>query len=161
MSSQYLAIDPGKGRRDTIGIARFSATGEVLEIGQKTFEEFVPWLEEQKDVIAVVYELYKIRANRARQHIGSKVETVQTIGAIKSFCTRHKVPCVEQDSSILSNGQKWFGIDIEQYGHDQSHQFSALVHGLYYLYLKGLVKTQLETEYAKRSESGASTGETR
>ncbi len=141
----YLAIDPGKGAVDSIGAAKFSATGDVLFMGQFTYDDFVPWLEEQKGITEVVYEEYRIFARKAKQHIGSKVETVECIGTIKSWCTRHAVPMTSQRSDILPVAEKLFQVYIPA-DHTISHQFSALLHGLFYLYRLGITKSALERE---------------
>lgn len=149
---QYLAIDPGAGRRDSIGVASFSETGEVRYFKQLTLDQFIEWLEEQVNVLHVVYEDYRIRADKLKAHQGSRVETLQTIGMIKSWCKRKNVPYSYQNSGILSIAEKWFQIEMPS-DHNISHQFSALLHGLHYLKGRGLVKTALEEEIARRTET--------
>ena len=139
----YLAIDPGKGRVDSIGAAKFATDGSLLFFGQFTYEDFVPWLEEQTDIEKLFYEEYRIFARAAKKQIGSRVETAECIGVIKSWATRHKVPLVAQRPDILSTAEKMFQVKIPS-DHSISHQFSALLHGLYGLHALGLIPTELQ-----------------
>lgn len=147
----YLAIDPGAGFSDTIGVAKFDATGNMVMCSQMTLPQFIPFLEGQTEVTHVVYEEYKIRRGTAKKHTGSKVETIQTIGAIKSWCMRNKVPFTEQSSQILTGAESLFQIKMPV-DHRQSHQVSALLHGMFYLYNMGIIKSALEMEIEKRGK---------
>jgi hypothetical protein len=148
---KYLAIDPGAGRSKSIGYAFFDADGAPELLGQCTFDELIELMEEHKEeLLEVIYEGYVIRRKNIRSHIGSKAETIQTIGAIRAFCKRSKINVIEQPSGILTMAQKHFGINIEQNGHSNSHQYAALLHGLHYLHSIGKPKalTVLEREVA-------------
>lgn len=148
----YLAIDPGAGFKDSIGVAKFSATGQAVLAVQYTFDDFVDFLEAQTDVGFIIFEEYRIRRNRMQSHVGSKVETIQTIGVIKSWCRRKKVPFIEQPSGILSIASQWFQIKWPIPDHANSHYVSATLHGLYALKLMGVVKTALEAEIGKTGD---------
>jgi len=148
--AMYLAVDPGKGAVDSIGWATFTDHGKLIQIGQDTREQFIERLESLngKGVKAVIYEEYRIFKKRMKAHINSKVETIQTIGMIKSWCIRNNVPWVEQRSDILGPAQNLFQLFIPQ-DHTVSHQISATLHGLHYLWTIGLIKTYLEEQVAK------------
>jgi hypothetical protein len=141
----YLGIDPGAGYSSTIGVVKFSATGDMLAIHQFNYADFLTWLESQTNVIAVVNEEYRIRRDKVSSHVGSKVETIQTIGAIKSYCHRNNVPQVEQRSNILPVAEKLFQIKMPK-DHSVSHQISALLHMMFYLYNNQIIKSALEME---------------
>ena len=142
----YLAVDPGRGRVDSIGVATFESDGTVVQMGQFTLPDFTVWLEKLPRIEAIIYEEYRIYKRMAKAHIGSRVETVESIGTIKSFATRRGYTClVAQRADILGAAQKLFQIKLPA-DHTVSHQYSALLHGLYYLYGKGIIKSALEVQ---------------
>lgn len=138
-----LAVDPGKGSRDSIGWALFNDDNDLLRLGQSNLTDFVKLLESLEGVTQVVYETYVIYRKRINQHINSKVETVQTIGVVKSWCMRNNIPWTEQRADILVPASNLFQIKMPT-DHNMSHQISALLHGKYYLYQKGLIKSALQ-----------------
>jgi hypothetical protein len=138
-----LSIDPGKGSRDSIGWAVFNDSNGLAKMGQATLEEFVALLESLEGITRVVFEEYRIYAKRLKQHTNSKVETIQTIGMIKSWCMRNKIPFTEQRADILGAAQNLFQIKLPE-DHDVSHQISALLHGMYFLYMNGEIKSALQ-----------------
>jgi len=146
----YLAIDPGKGTVDSIGWAEFTDDGRLIRMGQDTRDAFVGRLETYNNmpVKKVIYEEYKIFKKRVKAHINSKVETVQTIGIIKSWCIRNKVEWVEQPSLILGPAQNLFQVSIPE-DHRISHQISAMLHGMYWLWEQKIIKSALEEQVAK------------
>ncbi len=145
----YLAIDPGKGKKPSIGVARFSATGEATEVTQMTFDKFVDYLETLTEVKICIYEEYVIFRRMAQKHAGSRVETVQTIGVIKSWAHRNGVQLVPQKADILATAQKISQVFLPS-NHAASHQWSAFNHGYWYLFNKGIVKSKLEIEEEKK-----------
>lgn len=146
----YLAIDPGAGRKDTIGWALFGGDGILLEMGQVTFDGLVEKLGEwsRLTITHVIVEEYRIRSQRIQTHVGSKVETIQTIGAIKFWARSHRIIIVEQPATILPIAQKWFQIKMPA-DHSISHQISATLHGMYWLHRQGIIPTALEEKYAR------------
>jgi hypothetical protein len=143
----YLAFDPG----EMVGWAHFNEEGKVVSAGQVTWIDLTDWLETQNASLIkkVVIEEYKVFHHKAKAHIGSKIETVQTIGMIKAWCIRNKVSYVEQPASILNIAEKWTQIKMPS-NHAYSHQISATLHGYYWLIKEGLSKTALEFEHEKR-----------
>jgi hypothetical protein len=83
---------------------------------------------------AVVYEEYRIRGNKAREHIGSEVITIQHIGAIKVVASELGVKLVKQSAGMA----KSFATDtkLRRWGLYQvgmRHANDAVRHGCYYL----------------------------
>lgn len=148
---KYYSFDPGAGRSDTIGRAKFDDYGCLMEMGQCTFDELVVYLEKQdpEEGDVCIYERYIIKPHKLTSHKGSRVETVQTIGAIKSWAIRNKLEIVEQPDSILAVAQLWFDLKMPS-NHSISHQISATLHGMYYLKMQGKIMTALEADYARR-----------
>jgi hypothetical protein len=146
--SNYLAVDPGAGRTDTIGYAVFDFEGSLIDLGQLTFEDFSDWLEEhvEDEFEKIICEDYRIRRDKIKSHVGSRVETIQTIGVIRAFARRKKIEIVFQEARILGPAQLHFGIKIPT-DHSQSHRYCALLHGMEYLHSIGKAKTVLEKEY--------------
>ena len=144
----YLAIDPGKGATDSIGVAEFGLNGNFSTSSQLTFDQLIGFLEATYAVDTVVIEEYKIFRGMAKQHTGSSVETAQTIGAIRAWAVRNNVEVVLQPSNILPIAQKLFQTKMPK-NHAQSHQVSAYLHGAYWLYKKGVIKSELEKQQEK------------
>lgn len=149
----YLAIDPGAGNIDSIGLAVFYNTGDLMDMRQCTFKQFVDCLDSLVDIHQVICEDYVIWNKKAKAHIGSRVETAQTIGALRGWAMSNgNIPIEFQESSILKPAEKLFQIQMPA-DHRVSHQFSALLHGMWNLYHKGLIKSALEKELeAKKKE---------
>jgi hypothetical protein len=149
----YVAIDPGAGRTTTIGVAEFKNSGSLTSLHQFTWEEFNEFLEslDPKEVKKLIVEDYRIQKHKLTSHVGSRVETIQTIGAIRGWAHRYRIEIVFQRSNILEVAQLWFDIKIPS-DHSRSHQISALLHGLFYLHSIGLARTKLEDEYAARND---------
>jgi len=153
----YIAIDPGEGiRKPSIGVAVFSNTGELILAHQFYMQGFVDWLEHVSDsdgdvtIDHIIFEEYRVRKNKAMAHVGSRLPTPETIGYIKTFCYRKGIPWTAQrDVDVLGPAQKLFQIKMPS-NHDNSHSVSAELHGRYWLWQNGIIKTALETEYAKR-----------
>jgi hypothetical protein len=150
---KLLAVDPGEGRnKKTIGVAILDSDRDsVVSVDQFDMEEFISYLEQLEHIDVVVHEDYRIRKNRATHHIGSRVETVQCIGALRSWCTRNGIPLYKQESYILPTAEKFFNMKLPS-NHDQSHYVSALLHGMFYLNKLGLWKTYLEREFLESGE---------
>jgi hypothetical protein len=146
----YLAVDPGKGSTDSIGWATFSDEGKLIGMGQDTLTKFIMRLESFEGVQHVVWEEYKIFRKRLQAHANSKVETIQTIGMIKSWAIRNNISWSEQKSEILNPAQNLFQIKMPA-DHRESHQVSALLHGLHYLWTIGLIKTALEEQHMAKT----------
>lgn len=128
---RILCLDPG----ETTGWAVFEA-GVLDSCGQRSTKhpaEIADLIRETLDLDLLVFELYRIRGNKARQHIGSEVLTIQHIGAIKVVADELEIPIVGQ-----SAGQaKGFATDVKlrRWGLYQSnlrHANDAIRHGCYW-----------------------------
>lgn len=153
-----LAVDPGEGNVDSIGAALLnSATGDIHFMGQFTFDNFVNWLETLVDVTELLWEDYRIFKKKAKAHTGSRVATVQCIGVARSWAIRNGIPYSHQPSDILGAAQNLFQIKIPD-DHTISHQFSAVLHGKYYLYIQKPSRCKSELDKEMEKERAAKNG---
>jgi hypothetical protein len=154
-----LAVDPGAGKTASIGVATFVlATGELKSLGKMSFDEFDAYLLnlDPKTIGQVVYEMYAIRRQHAMAHIGSEVEVVRSVGLVVAFANRNNIPCVKQPSSILGVAPQWFGVKIPRAKNGKKQhvpdEISAMLHGMYWLKGKGIIKTKLEEEMERNAK---------
>lgn len=82
----------------------------------------------------IVYEEYRIRGNKAKEHIGSEVVTIQHIGAIKVVADELGIKLVKQTAAQV----KQFATDPKLrrwglYQTNQRHANDSIRHGCYYL----------------------------
>lgn len=67
-------------------------------------------------------------------HGGSRVETIQVIGAIRSYATRNGIVVVMQSRRVKRVGYGYLGMKpLPKSRHAESHKFDALAHGEYYM----------------------------
>lgn len=129
-----LAIDPGK----TIGWCLFDDnyhwTGEMGEVKITEFHEF---LDSLTDISTVVYESFVLFGHKAQQQVGSKMETVEAIGILKTFARIWKADIIAQPSSLLPVAEKWTGNKVPKHGVKGHDMWSAYNHGMYYLIRTG------------------------
>lgn len=81
----------------------------------------------------IVYEEYRVRGNKFREHVGSEVVTIQHIGAIKVVADELSVPLSKQTASMA----KGFATDrhLKAWGLYQvgrKHSNDAIRHGVYW-----------------------------
>lgn len=138
-----LCLDPG----ETTGWAVFSQGHLILCDQEPTGSEpalMADFIEHvQSDVInsatfntgldQIVYEEYRIRGNKAQQHIGSEVVTIQHIGAIRATADRLGIPVAKQAAGLA----KGFASDekLRQWGlfqRGKRHANDAIRHGVYW-----------------------------
>ena len=136
---RVLCLDPG----ETTGWAVFT-DGELTDCGQ--WPTMTP--PELADSIAavhydgdgsgqtlskIVYEEYRVRGNKFKEHVGSEVVTIQHIGAIKVVAAELDVPTFKQTPGMAkgfaTDGklQRW---DLYQTG--MRHSNDAIRHGCYW-----------------------------
>ncbi len=135
-----LAVDPGK----TSGIALFTGEGKPMWMEQarnpQELHKFLQGIEREWGSVPsiVVIESYMVLPTQhsMKANVGSKLETVQAIGIVKSFCMTWDAKVVEQPPSIKKISQMWTKIKVPS-NHADSHQFDALLHGYYYLIKEG------------------------
>ena len=135
----YVAIDPG----NRTGWATADCEGRVTgNSAIKGTEAFLDWFEElQPSPEVVIVESYEIRQQHFN-HQGSRVPTIQHIGAIKSIAKRtHGVGVKEQRSINLPFGLRYLGLYGSYYNPTTQRkkdkhipdEVSALAHLTYYL----------------------------
>lgn len=132
--SRLLAIDPGK---DT-GWCLF-INGEIANFGIcRGLEELLTFIENEPKVDIVVMEEFRLFHSKALQQSGSRLETVEAEGIVRSWAWRNKVKLVLQlPKDPLKLGQMWSGVAMPK-NHKNSHGISALYHGVYYLVKNGM-----------------------
>lgn len=152
----YLAIDPGKGARDSIGWCLFGEDMEMIKLGQSTFDAFVELLESWSslEISQVICEDYKILPHKARSHSGSRVEVVQCIGVIRSWCIRNNFELIFQSHTILATAQNHFQVFLNKMDHNISHQYSAYLHGCEWLMRNKGKKSALQEKVAREKVNG-------
>lgn len=130
---KYAAFDPG----GSTGIAGWDNPREAPVVFGKEADfpgvvEFLRTLQAQENLpLVIVLEEYRI-FNDKFNHQGSKVLTIQVIGAIKGWAVQHGVEVVEQRPECLRTGLTWAGLDVPK-GHPPNW-LSAFGHGFYYLH---------------------------
>lgn len=133
-----LALDPG----ETTGWAVF-VEGQLDACGQwqtlepdQMFDEIMVLFGEdypERPPSMIVYEEYRVRGNKFKEHVGSEVVTIQNIGAIKTAAAQLGVPTWKQ-----TPGQaKGFATDrkLRQWGlyqTNQRHANDAIRHAVYF-----------------------------
>lgn len=136
-----VAFDPGL----TTGYCVFS-DGNIVTYDQVKFLELVGILEELPKPDVVIYENFQLFKHKAKQQIGSKFETVQAIGMIKSWAKRNGAEVIEQKPEIKKIAQMWTGMKPTGSHNVNSHWVDAYNHGMYYLIGKGIAKSALDNE---------------
>lgn len=135
-----IAIDPGAMN----GLAVFDEEGELVSFCQLTIDELIQWfIDYEEEVSTVVIEDYRLYKKRAIQQSGSNMPASRVIGQAEMFAKMKGAELVKQRADILPTGQKLTGIKMPS-DHSISHQFSAMIHGAYWLIKQGRRKTALE-----------------
>lgn len=139
-----LCLDPG----ETTGWALFE-DGWLESVGQEPTgtepaltADFVRRMHEEVDLRHIVYEEYRIRGNKAKQHVGSEVVTIQHIGVIRATADQLGIPATKQAAGLA----KGFADDRKLrmwglYNTGQRHANDAVRHGVYWhLFAAGRTK---------------------
>lgn len=139
---KYVSIDPGKGRKDTIGTCTWDLQGVVLDMRQLTLPELDEFLDllPPVGVLKLIIEEYIV--NPRVPHGGSKVETARVIGQLAYWARKHQVEVQMQPSTVLPVAQKHSGVKIPK-DHSVSHQISAYLHGYEYLLRQGIIRPRV------------------
>lgn len=136
---KYLAIDPGV----TTGWASFDEKGQTLDFGEiKGIDEFLDFFEgiDHSELEHVICEDYIV--DKRVSHGGSRVPTIQLIGAIKRYCHKNKIPLHMQHRAAKDIGIKFIGMKKPK-GH-MPDKISALCHGVYWLQRNGIRESRLK-----------------
>lgn len=125
----YLAFDPG----ETTGWAKFDASGNCVGYGQVTQQDLAKFLDQHVvGLQAVICEEYRNYGHK-QQKKWSRNQTSKNEGAIEMVCNMRSIPFHLQPANIKTIGYKWAGLGAAPTNHAASHQFDALVHGVYWL----------------------------
>lgn len=94
-----FTIDPGNTTGGAIWVFNDTGLYELQTVDEyKTRESLYQVLEDNKfDVI--IYEAFRLYANKATAQIGSDFEAAQIIGVIKYLAEKQKTPAIEQMAS--------------------------------------------------------------
>lgn len=133
-----LCLDPG----ETTGWAIFEK-GDLKEFGQEgtpdppEMSAFLHAFIDMDLFEVVVYEEYRVRGNKFKEHVGSEVVTIQNIGAIKVVADEFNRDLVKQTASqakAFANDSKLRHWGLHAKG--LKHANDAIRHGVYYLLFK-------------------------
>lgn len=131
-----LTLDPG----ETTGWALFDR-GQLVECGQwrtlnpSTLANDIAAISAARGPLdRIVYEEYRVRGNKFKEHVGSEVITIQHIGAIKVVAAELNIPLVKQTAGMA----KGFATDakLRRWGLYQPglrHANDSIRHGCYWL----------------------------
>lgn len=144
---KLLCLDPG----ETTGWSLFE-NGVPTRAGQvKTIEDWFVIMElfDTTQPTHVIYENYRVYANKFDRHAFSEVYTLRLIGAIEFMCSvLYKIPYTNQ----MAVQAKGFVTDdkLKQWGYynmGPKHARDSLRHGIYYLlFNKELVSNESERD---------------
>lgn len=134
-SSRVLAIDPG----ERVGWAHGIASSDGLEVtghGITGLKDFALKLHEVTgDYDVLVYETWRLRADRVRQFAGSDFPAVQFVGMIRLCAWLHpQVRLVSQGPDAKTTGAKVAPQSVREVlanlpkSHDDAHDGDALMH---------------------------------
>lgn len=140
LAGYTLCLDPG----ETTGWALFEGTG-LRAWGQWPTPEpsdlvdsiyALPMFDNSEDPMLerIVYEEYRVRGNKYKEHVGSEVVTIQHIGAIKVVASELAMPLFKQSAGMA----KGFATDakLRRWGLYQTglrHANDAIRHGCYWI----------------------------
>lgn len=141
-----VAFDPG----ETTGICVIEqADGDAkpTKYANVPFLELLDWLTSAPKPDVVVYEDFQILPHKAVKFAGSRMETIQAIGMIKSYVHKHRARQVRQSPTIKTIAERWTQIPPPK-NHAHGHWVDAYNHGMYWLIEQKLAKTVLQREAA-------------
>jgi hypothetical protein len=142
-----LCLDPGEttgwalfhhGKLESCGQAAtpnppdlVAAIREVAEFWQTLANHHPDYA---KVLNRIVYEEYRVRGNKFKEHVGSEVVTIQHIGAIKVIADELGIGLTKQSAGMV----KGFATDVKLrrwglYQTNKRHANDAIRHGVYWL----------------------------
>lgn len=140
MSNTYASFDPGK----RTGVALWDEHGKCTFKGillENELDLFLDGIRGTRTYKKFIIEEYRVYGGKLAAHAGSKVETIQVIGQIKSVARSLNVSIVEQPASILKIASMWSG--VKKRGQHWPDQDSAYNHGYYYLHKLGIIRARV------------------
>lgn len=141
MRYKYISFDPG----ETTGVACWDETPAAVRLEMYNDSELYQFL--QGEVVSnrpdeFIIEEYRVYRSKAGAHVGSKIPTIQVIGALKMFAKVNNIKVIEQPATILGIAEKWSGV-YRPSNHAVGHSICAMLHGYYNLHKRGLIKPRV------------------
>lgn len=138
-----LFIDPGGGT----GYALFDSQGTVKKWGQvsglDSLTDLLTMTNSECPLDKIFYEPYILRnsatKNMNRHQKKGHQDTIEAIGAIKTFGRINKIPAEEIRYVQLNQALAQTGITLPK-NHAESHQYVALAYGGSYYIKQGIIK---------------------
>jgi hypothetical protein len=96
----YLSIDPGKSN----GVCGYNAKYYPMFMLVIDSEDMILFLHQFKRIEKCITEKYIVYSNKAKQHIGSNLETSRVIGRIESWAKTNDVQLIMQPASDKVQG---------------------------------------------------------
>lgn len=146
VNAAYLSVDPGV----TIGITFWNAAGGPMhynELDISSFHKLLDSIESVKPchLRRVIVEEFRLYQDRALQQSGSRLETVQVIGALKYFNFKLKLdPVIEIRADAKETAAKWSQTkwNFRKKTHMPNWLASYLV-GYYWLHDTGIIPAKV------------------
>ena len=138
----YVSFDPGK----RTGVTTWNEKGECIKSSiflQPSLDVFLEALTHISTIKTFIVEEYRVYSHMAEAHIGSKIETAQVIGQIKSVARQMNVQVIEQAAIRLRIAAKWAQVKVPPKGQHIRDDVSSYLHGYYYLHKKGIIKAKV------------------
>lgn len=139
-----IGFDPG----ETTGVCIFEQEGNdarPIKYDNIKFLELLPWLEDAPKPDVVVIEDFQMLPHKAQALIGSRFETIQAIGMIKSYRHKHRAEQIMQSPIIKKIAEKWTQTPPPK-NHKEGHWVDAYNHAMYYMINNGLALSALEKQ---------------
>lgn len=146
VNAAYLSVDPGV----TTGITFWNTAGEPVHYNELDIPSFYRLLDSIESVKPyrlrrIIVEEFRLYQDRALQQSGSKLETVQVIGALKYSNFRLKLDTVvEIRADAKETAAKWSETkwDFRKKTHMPNWLASYLV-GYYWLHSTGIIPAKV------------------
>jgi len=131
---KVISIDPGEATGISIS-SKDEKTGDwsIDFVDAVSKVDLYKILENTENVDLVIYETYKLYADKAKAMIGNEFITVQIIGVIKYICEKRKIKCIQ---SATANKAFWSNEKLKKLGLyiTIDHKRDAIRHFLHWLY---------------------------
>lgn len=140
MVATIWAFDPGKHT----GYAEMELDGTVRRKGIIHFDDIFDFIDSmpRANVVAIVFEDFRLFGHRATSQSGSILEASQVIGALRVSAKRHKIRAVAVPPGSYRTGAKFVQFKLSS-GHCPD-DISAWLTGAFWLKQHGSLVTALE-----------------
>ena len=147
------AWDPG----ETTGWAVFSDTGQVIDMGQcalsaitSAWRELEKYESEYGPLKLVIVEDFRLFFKRAQKQSGSNMPAAKGIGMLEALSQMYSVEVLIQPPNVKDMAKKWSQVAYPA-DHSKTHSVDAYLHGYYYLFKNGIIKSKLQLEKERNS----------